>query len=54
MLDPIPLCEMKELVFLIPDHEATVPQCDLNELESEFRASGLVLSKDQTQFERVP
>ena len=47
---------MRELVFLIPDYQATAPLCDLDTLMIEFQSSVPVVEQSLTQidFEREP
>jgi hypothetical protein len=55
-LDAGSLCEMKELVFLIPNYQAIAPKCDLNTLTIEFESSVPIVEQSLTQnvFEREP
>ena len=55
-LDASSLCEMRELVFLIPDYQATAPLCDLDTLTIEFESSVPIVEQSLTQndFEREP
>ena len=47
---------MRELVFLIPDYQATAPLCDLDTLTNEFESSVPIFEQSLTQneFEREP
>ena len=47
---------MRELVFLIPDYQATAPLCNLDTLTIEFESSVPIFEQSLTQFdfEREP